>query len=40
MLLPTTSATTDPNNFINSRYIPEYGSFSRYPSNYSTEGYT
>uniref|UniRef100_A0A914PJG4 G-protein coupled receptors family 1 profile domain-containing protein n=1 Tax=Panagrolaimus davidi TaxID=227884 RepID=A0A914PJG4_9BILA len=40
MLLTTTSTTTDPNNFINSRYIPEYGSFSRYPSNYSTEGYT
>uniref|UniRef100_A0AC34FPR4 G-protein coupled receptors family 1 profile domain-containing protein n=1 Tax=Panagrolaimus sp. ES5 TaxID=591445 RepID=A0AC34FPR4_9BILA len=39
MLLPT-ATTTDPNNFINSRYIPEYGSFSRFASTYSTEGYT
>jgi hypothetical protein len=34
-----TSATDPSNNFINSRYIPEYGSFSRYPTTYATEGY-
>lgn len=33
---PMLASSSNPNNFVNSRFIPEYGSFSRY----ATEGYS